>query len=134
VWRRPPPPRRARGALPRRHGRGPTRRTRALRRRLRPVDDETEGRAQAIAAIEALIEAGDARLAELKRWDRVNHFDGLESFIDYLLAADPGRAVLVEEHAAALTRSWRDNIDVASGKAVLVQPIICWILGRDGER
>ncbi|MEJ2623231.1 MAG: hypothetical protein P8Z80_01400 [Pseudolabrys sp.] len=100
----------------------------------RPVDDETEVRAQAIAAIKALVEAGGARLLGLKRWDRVNRFDGLDGFIDYLLAVDPGRAALVKERAAALTRSWRGNIDVVGGKAVLVQPVICWVLARDARQ
>ncbi|MGD9863891.1 MAG: class I SAM-dependent methyltransferase [Pseudodonghicola sp.] len=95
---------------------------------MRPVDDESEIRAQAIAALEAVIASGRAKLRDLKRWDRETLFDGLDGFVDYLLAVDPDRRPLIEAHGSDLARAWRDNIALRDGKAVLVQPIICWVL------
>lgn len=97
---------------------------------MRPVDDETEERAQAIAAIEAVIERGEATQRDLRRWDRESRFDGLQGFIDYLLEADPARAAVVEARRGELARAWRENIQIEGGKALLVQPILCWTLVR----
>lgn len=97
---------------------------------MRPVDDETEVRALAIAAIDALVADGGAVLRDLRRWDRESRFDGLQGFIDYLLDVDPDRAATVERRRSELARAWRDNLLFRDGKAVLVQPILCWTLVR----
>lgn len=99
---------------------------------MKPVEDETAVRGQAIAAVEALLADRQAELLELKRWDRETSFDGLESFIAYLMRADPGRQKLARDNHAQLRRAWRENIDLRDGRAVLTQPIICWTLRRVG--
>ncbi|MGB3811616.1 MAG: class I SAM-dependent methyltransferase [Shinella sp.] len=97
---------------------------------MRPIDDETEVRALAIAAIDGFVAGGGAVLRELRRWDRESRFDGLQGFVDYLLDVDPGRAAAVERRRGELARAWRDNLMIRDGKAVLVQPILCWTLVR----
>lgn len=95
---------------------------------MQPVEDETEVRQAAVAAIGALQADRLAELMELKRWDRESHFDGLDAFISYLVTVDPARAAMAERNRTALRRAWRENIELRDGQAVLVQPIICWIL------
>lgn len=99
---------------------------------MRPIDDETEVRALAIAAIDAFVAGGGAVLRDLRRWDRESRFDGLQGFIDYLVDVDPDRAATVERRRGELARAWRDNLLFRDGKAVLVQPILCWTLARAG--
>lgn len=97
---------------------------------MRPIDDETEVRALAIAAIDAFVAGGGAILRDLRRWDRESRFDGLQGFIDYLVDVDPDRAATVERRRNELARAWRDNLLFRDGKAVLIQPILCWTLVR----
>jgi len=80
---------------------------------MQPIDDETEVRALAIAAIDSFVAGG-----------------GLQGFIDYLLDVDPDRAATVERRRNELERVWRAELLIRDGKAVLVQPILCWILAR----
>ena len=95
---------------------------------MQPVEDETDVRQAAISAVNALLAERMAELMELKRWDRESSFDGLEGFVAYLVKVDPARAARAESNRAALRRAWRENIELRDGRAVLVQPIICWIL------
>ena len=97
-------------------------------RAMRPLEDESEHRAQAVAALEGLVAAGEAELRGRRRWDRVSAYDGIDGFFDSLLAVDPGRAELIEQRRQELARAWRDNVVVRGGKAELVQPIMCWRL------
>lgn len=97
---------------------------------MRPIDDETEVRALAIAAIDAFVASGEAVLRDLRRWDRESRFQGLQGFIDYLVDVDPGRAPTIERRRNELARAWRENLLFRDGKAVLIQPILCWTLAR----
>lgn len=97
---------------------------------MQPIDDETEVRALAIAAIDSFVAGGGAVLRDLLRWDRESRFSDLQGFIDYLLDVDPDRAATVERQRHELERVWRDELLIRDGKAVLVQPILCWILAR----
>lgn len=99
---------------------------------MQPVEDETEVRHAAVSAIGALQADRIAELTDLKRWDRESSFDGLEAFISYLVKVDPARVELAERNRAALRRAWRENIELREGRAVLVQPIICWTLRPAG--
>lgn len=92
------------------------------------VDDETEVRAAAITAVEAVVHSGQAKLRDLLRWDRESHFTGLSGFIDYLLAVDPDRRAAIEAHGTDLAQVWCDTVGLPDGEGILVQPIICWIL------
>lgn len=97
-------------------------------RAMRPVEDETRIRAEAAAAIEALISAGRIVLRDLRRWNRESGFADLEDFVAHLARVDPERAELARRNGPALARAWRDNIVSRDGRAVLVQPLIGWTL------
>ncbi len=97
-------------------------------RAMRPIEDESEVRHAAMRQIERLISDGRIVLRDLLRWKRASHFANLGQFVDYLTRADPYRAELAERHAPQLARAWRENIRSCEGKAVLVQPMICWTL------
>lgn len=98
-------------------------------RAMLPVEDETQVRQQALAALEGLISSRRIALRDLQRWTRHSRFSGLDGFVDYLLRVDPARADAARDNAAALARAWRDNIRVQDGQAVLSQPLVCWTLG-----
>ncbi|MDO5704899.1 MAG: class I SAM-dependent methyltransferase [Paracoccus sp. (in: a-proteobacteria)] len=102
-------------------------------RAMRPLEDETEIRAKAAAAIEALISDHRVVLRDLRRWNRESRFRRLEEFIDYLSRASPERAGLARRHYSALARAWRDNIHTVDGVAVLTQPMICWTLSAPAD-
>lgn len=103
-------------------------------RAMRPVEDETEVRAMAIRAIEALLSSGRLALRNLHRWNRESRFEGLEEFIGYLMRAAPARAALALRNEEALARAWRENIRSVGGMAVLVQPMIRWTLAAPPPR
>ena len=96
---------------------------------MQPVEDETEIRALAIEAVEAAISERRAELKDLKRWERETIFASLEEFVASLTAVDPERADSAERNKAKIAQAWRENISPRDGKAVLVQPLICWRLG-----
>lgn len=95
---------------------------------MQPVEDETEIRALAAAAVERAISEGRAELRDLRRWERENLFGSLEEFAAYLLAVDPERAEAVARNDRKLAQAWRENILPRKGKAALIQPLVCWTL------
>lgn len=103
-------------------------------RAMRPVEDETDIRAEASRAIEAMVSDGEATLLDLRRWNRDTRFGGLDDFVDYLSRASSQRAALAAQNATALARAWRDNIRSDDGKAVLIQPMVCWTLTAPSPR
>lgn len=103
-------------------------------RAMRPVEDESIARAQAHRTVEALISSGRVVLRELRRWNRESRFAGLDAFVDYLARASPERAASAVRNETRLARAWRDNIRSQDGKAVLVQPMICWTLTSPRHR
>lgn len=97
-------------------------------RAMRPVEDETEVRAEAIRAVEGLLSSGRLVLRDLHRWNRESRFEGLEEFVGYLMRAAPERALLARQNEEALARAWRENIRSVNGMAALLQPMIRWTL------
>lgn len=97
-------------------------------RAMRPVEDESQVRHAAMRQIERLISDGRIVLRDLLRWKRESLFSDLGQFVDHLTRVDPDRAERAERHAPQLARAWRENIRSRDGKAVLVQPMICWTL------
>lgn len=95
---------------------------------MQPVDDETEIRALAIAAIEALVARGGAVLGAHRRWDRENRFDGLDGFLAYLLDVEPDRADAIARARPVLEHLWAREAVMRDGKAILVQPMLFWSL------
>lgn len=97
-------------------------------RAMRPVEDESVMRRTAARNIERLISDGRIVLRDLLRWKRESLFADLDQFVAYLTRVAPERAEMATRHAAQLARAWRENIRSRDGKAVLVQPMICWTL------
>ncbi|MCA0942672.1 class I SAM-dependent methyltransferase [Salipiger pacificus] len=91
---------------------------------MRRVDDETEVRSRALAALESF--AGGVRcetIADL-RLDRVSHFASEEAFVTYLCAADPERRAAIGADPEAVTRDFLHWADTSDGRPpyVLTQP------------
>ncbi len=103
-------------------------------RAMRPVEDESAVRHNATRNIERLISDGRIVLRDLLRWKRESLFADLGQFVAYLTRVDPSRAELAERHEPQLARAWRDNIRSRDGKAVLVQPMICWTLSLPNDK
>ena len=97
-------------------------------RAMRPVEDETAIRATAARTVEGMIRDHAVALRELRRWNRESRFAGLGDFIAQLSRVSTDRAELARRNHAALARAWRENIHTQDGRAVLVQPMICWVL------
>ena len=97
-------------------------------RAMRPVEDETQIRSNAINILQSLISDGHIALQGIRRWNRENRFADLEDFVDYLTRAAPERGEIARRNAAALARAWRDNIRSVDGMALLLQPLIGWIV------
>jgi SAM-dependent methyltransferase len=95
---------------------------------MRPVEDETAIREAAARTIEALVSEGRLLLHRVQRWDRESRFAGTDDFVACLTRVSPQRAALARDNADALDLAWRDNARSAEGGAVLVQPMIGWIL------
>lgn len=96
---------------------------------MRPVDDESAVRAEAIQAIETLVENGGASLRDILRWKRENRFVGVEDFAADLLRVDPARRESLRLHRDALERAFRQNAEQHDGGGWrLVQPLLCWVL------
>lgn len=97
---------------------------------LRPIEDETEARKAATRAVEALLAAHLAIVCDVSRWTRESRFGGFGDFIARLEQVDPARGEAIRRKTAAVSRDWRDNIQMQEGMAVLHQPMICWTLAR----
>ncbi|HKL66213.1 MAG TPA: class I SAM-dependent methyltransferase [Roseovarius sp.] len=93
---------------------------------MRPVEDETEIRRAAIAAIDAVMAAGEATGPAPVTWRRATPVAGLDAFIDGLARVDPARRAAAEAQrdtlACLLDRHARRTPD----GLVLDQPLRIW--------
>lgn len=69
-----------------------------------PVEDETEVRHAAQAAIAAVTAAGKLRLVLQKEYDRVETYAGLEPFLTRIVQADPARVERLDTARAEVAR------------------------------
>ncbi|MCZ0813843.1 MAG: class I SAM-dependent methyltransferase [Pseudomonadota bacterium] len=92
----------------------------ALSRVLAVVDDETEIRNAAQAAMDTT-----RALREVTAYDypRVERYSGFQGFCDSLIAVDPGRAALIEANADALRRAFERHATRDDGAWLLSQPM-----------
>lgn len=97
-------------------------------RAMRPIEDETDIRKDAAAAVESLIAQRGAVLRDLSRWSRESRFRSYEEFTARMEQVDPQRGEIIRQKPHAVSRAWRDNIQTRGGVAVLHQPMICWTL------
>jgi ubiquinone/menaquinone biosynthesis C-methylase UbiE len=96
---------------------------------LRPVEDETEVRTAAQAALRRALESG--ALEQLGRVDylRREHFEGLDQFLVRIVAVDPTRAAVVAERRPEIEAAFRRHAQVAAdGRMTLEQPMRAHVL------
>ncbi|MBV0911861.1 class I SAM-dependent methyltransferase [Anianabacter salinae] len=94
-----------------------------LSRVLAIVDDETEIRTAAQAALDRAAASGVLHQTRAYRYDRRDSYDGFAAFRDRILAADPARAPAVERHEAALRAAFDAHATLRDGRPGLSQPM-----------
>jgi SAM-dependent methyltransferase len=98
---------------------------------MRPVEDETEIRAQAMAVLEARIATGDCALRQKVVYDRLTPFASLDAFIAYLVAVDPGRREVAQVRRGQLEELFaRHGVAGEGEERLLVQPLMLVELGK----
>ncbi|MSU90977.1 methyltransferase domain-containing protein [Rhodobacteraceae bacterium 2CG4] len=93
---------------------------------MRPVEDETGIRAQALQALAAFAAQLGADLTRHERYDRASRFAGVAEFAAALLAVDPARAAAIDAHGPALERLFLAQAERTAGGYRLVQPLVLW--------
>lgn len=97
---------------------------------MRPVDDETAIRAQALAALsEDEAQAGWARLRD-EVIDRVSSFADVDAFLGQLRAADPARAAAIATRHAEVSDSFARVAERRDGVFLLRQPHLLRVLRK----
>lgn len=99
---------------------------------MRPVDDETEVRAQALEALADIeADAGWTRVRD-DVIDRVSRFADVEAFLEYLAEADPGRASAITACRAEVSAAFGSMCKTQDGVFVLRQPHLRCVLRKTG--
>ena len=96
---------------------------------MRPVEDETAIRAEAMAALEARIAKGDCELRQKVVYDRTTTFVMLDDFIAYLVAVDPTRREVADARRAELEALFERHATLSAKGRLLVQPLMLVELG-----
>jgi SAM-dependent methyltransferase len=95
---------------------------------MRPVEDETEIRRAAMAAIDAICSAGAATGPAPETWSRPTPVADTEAFIDTLARVDPARRAVAEaQHETIARLSARHATEGPQGPE-LCQPLRLWRL------
>ncbi|MFC3693345.1 class I SAM-dependent methyltransferase [Chenggangzhangella methanolivorans] len=90
---------------------------------MRPVEDETEARAEAQAAIAtACAEGGPLRLMETLEYERLNAFPDVEAFLRALVSADPAREIALAGARADVERLVAEHGEPVANGFALRQP------------
>ena len=95
---------------------------------MRPVEDETEIRHAAIAAIDALCAAGAATGPAPLTWSRPTPVDNTEAFIDTLARVDPARRAVAEAQRERLADLFARHATEGPKGPELCQPLRLWRL------
>lgn len=98
---------------------------------MRPVDDETGIRAQALAALAALAGGPSCRLVEDTVYPRESALAGVEDFLAYLLRADPARATAIAKLRPVIERTFHDNAESLRDGYLLTQPLLRRVFVRN---
>lgn len=96
---------------------------------MRPVEDETAIRAEAMAALERRIAKGDCDLRQKVTYDRATSFATLDAFISYLVAVDPARREVADARRQELQSLFERHAIATSQGSLLVQPLMLVELG-----
>ncbi|PVB60629.1 class I SAM-dependent methyltransferase [Labrenzia sp. 011] len=99
---------------------------------MRRVDDETEVRAQALAALERFVESHGCETVEDSELDRVSHFGSVEAFLTYLCAADPARQAAIDADPEAVKEDFLRYAETPEGEEtwILTQPHMVRVLRK----
>ena len=104
--------------------------TGALSTVLAVVDDETEIRAAAQAALGAAVASGLFRLVRTQTYGRREIFADFDSFVTRMIAVDSGRAAAIHAHRAALEAAFMRHAVPDARGFVLEQPMRADILEK----
>jgi len=95
---------------------------------MRPVEDETEIRRAAIAAIDAVMAAGEATGPAPVTWLRATPVADLEDFIDGLVRVDPARRAAATAQRGTIARLLDEHARRDGDGLTLDQPLRLWRL------
>ncbi|MDZ7710746.1 MAG: class I SAM-dependent methyltransferase [Roseovarius sp.] len=95
---------------------------------MRPVEDESDIRSAAIAAIDAVLGAGAATGPAPVTWERPTPVADVEAFITYLARVDPARRAVAEAKREEITRLFARHARQSADGPVLDQPLRLWRL------
>ena len=98
---------------------------------MRPVEDETEIRRAAIAAIDASLDAGEATGPAPETWDRPTPVADVDAFITHLARVDPARRAVAEARRDEIARLLARHARQTEDGPVLDQPLRLWRLRPD---
>ena len=99
-------------------------------RAMRPVDDETEIRALALAALERLKASGAAEPLLEETYEVTTRFDDLAGFLDYLRGAEPERASRIAAMSEAVASAFSGNAVRDADGFALTQPLSIRVFRR----
>lgn len=91
---------------------------------MRPVEDETDIRREALAALRADIAAGNWTELSEQRYDRFTDFASVDGFIDYLVAVDPARRASADAQRAELDALLKGQAETVDSAFRLAQPLL----------
>lgn len=97
---------------------------------LRLVEDETEVRHAAQAAIREAVAEGEVKLVRTLDYARQESFGGVDAFVERIVAVDPSRREVAERNRALLTERMNAVAARRNGLMVLDQPLTAVILGN----
>ncbi|MGU3494883.1 class I SAM-dependent methyltransferase [Xanthobacteraceae bacterium A53D] len=97
---------------------------------IKPVDDETEIRAEAQAAIAAAVEAGELKLLEMVEYDDRRPFPSVAAFLAKVVEVDPARAAVAEREADHVASIIAEVGEATESGFVLMQPHRAHLLAR----
>jgi SAM-dependent methyltransferase len=95
---------------------------------MRPVEDETEIRRAAMAAIDAICSAGAATCPAPETWSRPTPVADTEAFIDTLARVDPARRAVAEAQRETIDRLFARHATEGPEGPELHQPLRLWRL------
>jgi SAM-dependent methyltransferase len=95
---------------------------------MRPVEDETEIRRAAMAAIDAICSAGAATGPAPETWSRPTPVADTEAFIDTLARVDPARRAVAETQRETIARLFARHATEGPKGPELHQPLRLWRL------
>jgi SAM-dependent methyltransferase len=91
---------------------------------MRPVEDETAIRREALVALRADMAAGNWTERAEQSYDRFTDFASVDGFIDYLVAVDPARRAIAEALRKELDALLKERATPAENGFRLTQPML----------